>query len=98
MAQLTQKWRYYPDVEKSGWLVDQVGCDNQVEYMDHAHDGSPYNLYDSSGRIRKSVPLTMRPPANAVLKGFKGTVIPSNKAPTFYNSTNLVYAYPPLNE
>lgn len=91
MAGLYQRWRYYPDVEKSGWLVDQVGCDHQIEYMDHAHDGSPYNMYDSAGNIHKAVPLTMRPPVNTVFKGFKGEAIPSNKAPGFYNTTNLYY-------
>lgn len=88
----TGKWRYYPDVEKSGWLCDQVGQDHQVEYMDHAHDGSPYNLYDHSGKISKAVPLTMRPPVNTVFAGFKGKAIPANEAPGFYDVTNLYYA------
>ena len=91
MSGLAQRWKYYPDVEKSGWLVDQVGCDRQVEYMDHAHDGSPYNLYAHDGSIRKDVPLTMRPPVNTVLRGFKGTALPANKAPTFYGTSNLWY-------
>ena len=89
---LLDKYYHAPDVEKSGFLVDQVYNEGQVEYMDFAYDGSPFNLYDHSGNVSKAVPLTARPPANETFVNFKGTVIPRDKAPNFY-SARPMYRY-----
>lgn len=95
MSQLLHDYRYYPDEEKSGFLVDQVGQRHQVEYMDYTYDGSSvYNMYAHDGRIRKSVPLTARPPINRTYNGFKGTIMPSDKAPSFYNVSEPFYYAP----
>lgn len=76
-----QHYKYFPTVERSGYLADQVYSDHQQRFMDHAHDGSPYNLYDQSGNINKAVPLTARPPVNQVFPGFRGMVAPSQTNP-----------------
>lgn len=72
-------YQYIPNVERSGWLVDQVYCNNQRQFMDHAYDGSPYNIYDHQGNINKAVPLVARPPVNHVFAGFRGTVVPKRE-------------------
>jgi hypothetical protein len=91
MSQLQHKFKYYPDVEKSGWVADQVYNSAQVEYMDYAHDGAVVNMYSHSGGINKSVPLTMRPPVNKTYYGFKGTIVPRDKALGFYDVSSGIY-------
>lgn len=85
MSTSGSRFRYYPYIDRADTIADQTDRERQRVYMEHQFDGSPYNLYDHNGRINKGLPLTLRPPVNKVLPGFRGDIVPASQAPTFYD-------------
>lgn len=85
MTTTDDKFRYYPYIERSGFIVDQTDRRRYRDFMDHAFDGAAFHLYDHNGRINKGLPLTLRPPINKVLPGFRGDIVNAQEAPTFYD-------------
>lgn len=85
MNSYEEKYRYYPYIDRSGYIVDQLDRQRQAEYMEHQFDGSPFKVYDHNGRINKALPLNFRPPIGKTFPGFRGDIVRDEDAPQFYD-------------
>ena len=70
---------------KTTALVDCAGSGNYKECMHPVQeDGSPYEVYERTGDIKKALPLVYRPPYNKSFPVAQGRFIPRSMNSPFY--------------